>query len=290
MKKMFVGIVLAVLLSAGQAMAFALADNDQTQVQGDGGFAAAGFLGAGQIGGAGGFQQGDGFSLAEPGDYATESQAQSQIQNDSVGASNGGGNFSGSAWSVEQNQQSFSESAGGIAGNWQAQAIVGGSAGVTAFGQVGVAGSAGAAIGASVSGALGNAQAANQQDQTYEGVYTQQSVNPITGGYVFQTGYQQLGTNISSGAAFAGVGGASAGVIQAGGTAVQNNGQGTSMQGAGTAAGAAYAVSGGVGNAGGSAEAAGYQSHSYEQLNTSADGTSQQYATGNVQTQVYAAD
>lgn len=279
--------LMALLLTAGLASAAAIAENDQYQGQIDGGgaFAAAGF--SAQIGGAAAGQLGFGYSAAEFGDVASEGQTNYQIQNDGVYSDDGFGNFAGSAWQTEQYQESGSATDGGIAGNIQAQGLVGGSAGLTAGGQFGVAGSAGLAAGASASGALGSAAAGNFQWQQYDGVYEQQSVSP-NGGFVYQTGEQSFGTYTSSGALIVGAGFSAAGVAQAGGSVVSNNGVGTAMEGHASAAGTAGVVEGGIGLAGGDASAFGTQTHSYEQANISADGTSFQYQTGTVHTEVYA--
>ena len=285
--KHLVRAAMVLLMTAGLASAAAIADNDQFQSQFDGGISGAAPGIAGFVGGAGAGQLGYGFSAATPGDVASEGQTNYQIQSDFNAFDNGDGNFAGSAWQTEQEQESFSATTGGVAGNIQAQGIAGGAAGITAGGVFGVAGSAGVAAGFSASGALGLSIAANEQQQQFDGTYAQQSVN-ANGGFVYQEGQQSFGTATSSGALLAGVGFGAAAVGQFGGTVAANNGVGTSMEGHGTAVGAAVAVDGGIGIAGGDASAFGTQTHSYEQANFSADGTSFQHQTGTVHTEVYA--
>lgn len=275
---------MVLLLTAGLASAAAIADNDQLEFQFDGGISGAGGGVAGQIGGAAGFQIGGGFSSADPGDAAGESQSQTQQQSDFTAASDGLGNFAGSAWQTDQNQESFSGASGGIAGNGQVQGLVGGSAGLSLGGQFGVAGSAGAALGASGSFALGGAITANEQDQTFNGQYEQQSVGPNS--YVYQTGEQEFGTETGSGALIVGAGFGVAGVTQYGGTVAANDGQAGFMVGGGHAEGDAFAASGGIGLAGGSGSAYGEQSHTY--LQEAATPTAYQMQTGTVTTFVQA--
>ena len=276
--------VLALLLTAGLASAAALADNDQFQGQFEGGVSGAIPGLAGQIGGAGAGQLGYGFSVASPGDVASEGQTNYQIQSGGTGFDAGGGNFAGSQWDTEQSQESFSATNGGFAGNAQAQGLVGGSAGLSIGGQFGVAGSAGAAVGIGGSAALGASIAANEQFQTYDGAYAQQSVGPNS--YVYQEGEQSFGTSNASGAALIGAAGSVAFVGQAGGTIAANNGQATYMEGHGTAVGVAGVAEGAVGLAAADAQAYGTQTHSYEQQAVSATGFQMQ--TGTVHTEVYA--
>lgn len=288
MKRLMLGVVLALLFVSGQAFGAAFADNDQLQTQFDGGFAGAGGGAAGFIGGAGASQDQGGFVISDtPGDQATEGQFQQQIQADGVSASDGVGNFSGTAWLTYQEQTGGSATAGGFAAQGQSQDMVGGAAGLTVGGQFGVAGSAGFAFAEAGSLALGASVAGNEQTQVFAGAYAQQSVGP-NGGYVYQEGQQTFGTSTATGALIIGAAGAQAGVIQAGGTLAVNNGVGTAMAGSGTAAGDAYATTGAAGIAGAEASAFGTQTHSYEQYNQSADGTSQQFAQGTVSTSVQA--
>ena len=285
--KRVLGVVCALLLSASIANAGALAENDQYQAQFDGGIAGAGGGVAGQISGAGAGQIGGGYAIASPGDSAIELQSQTQIQNDFVSDDDGNGNFAGAGWATEQFQDSGSFAPnGGLAGNGQAQGLIGGSAGFTAGGVFGVAGSAGAAGAIGGSFGLGGG-AFNNQSQSYQGVYEQQSVGP-NGGYVYQTGSQEFGTQTSTTSWGLGGAVAGAGVVQAGGTLASNNGGGTYMEGHGSAAGEAGAFSGSLGIASAEASAQGTQTHSYEQYNSSADGTSQQFAQGSVFTDVQA--
>ena len=219
--------VMALLLTAGVASAAAIADNDQFQGQFDGGFAGAGGGIAGQIGGGAGFQIGGGFSAADPGDFATENQTQQQSTYNLDVADDGAGNFAATETYTFQDQGSFSESAGGVAGSAQGQAIVVGTAGITAGGQFGVAGSAGAAIAAGGSGALGLAQAGNEQFQDGGSFYEQQSVGPNS--YTYQEGGQQFSTETSHGAGLIGVAGAAAGVYQAGGSVIAKDRKSTRL-------------------------------------------------------------
>jgi hypothetical protein len=278
---------MALLLTAGLASAAAIADNDQFQGQFDGGISGAGGGFAGFVGGAGAGQLGYGFSAATPGDIASEGQTNYQIQSDVNQATDGAGNFAGSAWQTEQYQESGSATAGGFAGSAQAQGLVGGAAGLTVGGQFGVAGSAGIAAGAGGSAALGASIAGNEQWQQFDGIYEQQSVGP-NGGFVHQDGEQSFGTSNESGALLIGGAGSVAFVGQAGGTVAANNGVGTSMEGHGTAVGIAAVGEGAVGLAAADASAFGTQTHNYEQANFSADGTSFQHQTGTVHTEVYA--
>lgn len=280
--------VLILLVTAGMVSAAAFADNDQLQVQGDGGFAVSAPFGAAGIGGAIGYQQGDGISTADFGDFGSESQNQSQAQTDGYG-SGGGGTFHGGQWISQQNQVSGSESSGGIAGNDQSQGFVYGSAGLTVGGQFGVAGSAGAAGGESSSFALGLAASGNYQDQTIAGRYEQQSVS-ANGGGINQSGESLMYTETQSGAFLIGAGAAEASVVQGGGTVAANNGVGTAMVGGSTSAGDASADASGAGLGGGSAEAYGAQTHEYTQVNLSGDGTSFQQASGSTTTIVQASD
>ena len=278
--------VVVLLFSAGLASAGALADNDQFQGQFDGGIAGAGAGIAGQIGGGAGFQVGYGFSAADPGDYATENQFQQQGTYNFSAADDGAGNFASTETITIQGGDQFSESYGGFAGSAQGQAIVVGTAGLTVGGQFGVAGSAGAAIGASGSAALGGAQAQNGQTQVAASQYEQQSVGANS--FVYQAGQQEFGTATGSGAALVGVAGGAAGVYQAGGSVAVNDGNAGFMDGSATAAGEAWAVTGSAGIAGADAEAFGNQEHMYEQGSVSADGSNFQYQQGYVSTQVQA--
>jgi len=158
--------------------------------------------------------------------------------------------------------------------------------GLTVGGQFGVAGSAGAAIGASGSVALGGAQAQNGQFQVGASQYEQQSVGANS--FVYQAGQQEFGTATGSGAALVGVAGGAAGVYQAGGSVAVNDGNAGFMDGSATAAGEAWAVTGSAGIAGADAEAFGNQEHMYEQGSVSADGSNFQYQQGYVSTQVQA--
>ena len=290
--KRYFGVIAALLLSASLAHAGAIADNDQFGIQDGGGFSAAGAPGAFHLAGAAGAQGQIGYSAAEAGDFASQSQLNLQTQSDVEAADDGAGNFSGAGWQTEQYQFSGSEAGAnggpGISGDAQIQGLAGGSAGLTTGGTSGVAGSAGFAGGLAASGSLGDAGTATEQYQTYDGVYAQQSVSP-NGGYVYQEGAQSFGTatytNTGGGI---GIAGAGAGVIQAGGSVVANNGSGTVATGQATAAGEAGATSFAVGNADAGAQAYGAQTHSYEQYNTSADGSQQQLQQGSVTTIVTA--
>ena len=276
--------VCALLLTASLSFAGAIAENDQFQAQGDGGFAVAVPGVSGHIGGAGGAQLGGGYSAASPGDLAYEYQTQTQTNNDFAGADDGNGNFSAGGWATEQTQIGGSIASGGVAGQGGAQGMVGGSAGLSVGGQFGVAGSAGAAGAIGGSGALGGAAAGQLQYQSFDGAYEQQSVGPNS--YVYQEGSQTFGTVQGSGAAIIGAGVSGAGVAQAGGTMAANDGQATAMQGHGSAAGdaSAFAASGGLAVAG--AGAFGTQTHSYEQ--EAAVGGSYQGQSGTVHTTVTA--
>ena len=278
--------VMVLLMTAGLASAGAIADNDQFQGQFDGGIAGAGGGLAGQIGGGAGFQIGGGFSAASPGDGAAESQTQTQGTYNFSTASDGFGNFATTETLTLQTQESGSVASGGIAGNAQGQAIVVGTAGFTAGGQFGVAGSAGAAIGGSGSAALGGAIAANEQSQVGASAYEQQSVGATS--YTYQAGEQEFGTSQGSIAAIAGAGGAASGVYQAGGSVVANDGNAGAMYGGATAAGEAWAVSGSIGVAAAESSAYGEQTHSYRQEAFSADGTNYQGQAGTVSTVVNA--
>ena len=278
--------VLVLLFTAGIASAGALADNDQFQGQFDGGFAGAGGGVAGQIGGGAGFQIGGGFSAADPGDIAAETQNQQQSTYNLSVADDGAGNFAVTETATQQSQISGSIASGGVAGSAQGQAIVVGTAGFTAGGQFGVAGSAGAAIAGGGSGAFGGAAAGQYQTQDGASFYEQQSVGPNS--YVYQTGTQEFGTAQGSGAAIVGVGGSAAGVVQAGGSVAVNDGNAGGMYGGATAAGDAWATSGTGGLAIAGAEAYGEQTHSYQQEAASADGSNYQGQAGTVYTNVQA--
>ena len=283
MKKILV-LMVAILLSASMAWGVAFVNNDQFQTQADGGFAgvAPGFA-SGQIAGAAGFQAQEGFGIATPGDIAYDWQTNQQTQDDGVFADDGAGTFAGSRWSTNQNEFAGGVTAGGFYGYNQSQAQVGGSAGVTAGGQFGVAGSAYIGTSDSEGLALGASATVAGQYQTYEGEYVQQSVSP-NGGYVFQSGQQYAGTGSFAGATIIGSAYGGGWAAQAGGTVVANDGQGTVMTGQGTAVGAAGGTSGAAGLAVGGGGGFATQQHSYEQFNTSADGTSQQFQTGTVGT------
>jgi hypothetical protein len=279
--------VLILLVSAGMASAAAIADESQFQGQFDGGIAGAGGGLAGQIGGGAGFQIGGGFSASDTlGDEAAQDQQQSQGTYNLSTADDGAGNFAATETLTFQTQDQASGSLGGVAASGGVQAIAIGTAGITAGGQFGVAGSAGAAIAAGGSGALGLAAAEQSQEQFGVSAYEQQSVGPNS--YVYQSGYQEFGTYQASGAAVVGVAGSAAGVYQAGGSVALNDGNAGYMQGDATAAGEAWAVSGGAGIAGAEAAAFGEQTHSYEQGAVSADGTNFQAQSGTVYTNVQA--
>ena len=284
--KHLIRAVMALLLTAGVASAGAIADNDQFQGQFDGGFAGAGGGLAGQIGGGAGFQIGGGFSAADPGDVAAETQNQQQSTYNLDVADDGAGNFAVTETATTQSQISGSIASGGVAGSAQGQAIVVGTAGVTAGGQFGVAGSAGAAIAGGGSAAFGGAAAGQYQEQQGASFYEQQSVGPNS--YTYQTGTQEFGTQQGSGAAIIGVGGSAAGVYQAGGSLIANDGNAGAMAGSATAAGEAWAVSGTGGLAIAGASAYGEQTHSYQQEAVSADGTNYQGQQGTVYTNVQA--
>ena len=284
--KHLIRVVMALLLTAGLAHAGAIADNDQFQGQFDGGFAGAGGGVAGQIGGGAGFQIGGGFSAADPGDVAAETQNQQQSTYNLDVADDGAGNFAVTETATQQSQISGSIASGGVAGSAQGQAIVVGTAGVTAGGQFGVAGSAGAAIAGGGSAAFGGAAAGQYQEQQGASFYEQQSVGPNS--YTYQTGEQEFGTQQGSGAAIIGVGGSAAGVYQAGGSLIANDGNAGAMSGSATAAGEAWAVSGTGGLAIAGASAYGEQTHSYQQEAVSSDGTNYQGQQGTVYTNVQA--
>ena len=278
---------MVLLMTASLSYAGAIADEDQFQGQFDGGIAGAGGGVAGQIGGGAGFQLQGGFSASDTvGDIGFQEQSQIQSTFNSSSDNDGQGNFATTETATLQVQDQSSIAEGGIAGSGGAQAIVVGTAGITAGGQFGVAGSAGAAIGGSASGALGGAAAEQSQAQVGASFYEQQSVGATS--YTYQTGQQEFGTSQASGAAVIGVGGAASGVYQAGGSVIANDGNAGAMSGQATAAGEAWAVSGSAGIAGAEANAFGVQEHSYQQEAVSADGTNYQGQTGTVFTSVQA--
>jgi hypothetical protein len=284
--KHLIRAAMVLLMTAGLAHAGAIADEDQFQGQFDGGIAGAGGGVAGQIGGGAGFQIGGGFSAADPGDTAFQVQQQTQSTYNLSVADDGVGNFAVTETATFQEGTQGSIANGGIAGAAQGQAIVVGTAGITAGGQFGIAGSAGAAIAAGGSGALGGAAAGQYQEQQGASFYEQQSVGPNS--YTYQTGEQTFGTQQGSGAAIVGIGGSAAGVYQAGGSVIANDGNAGFMSGQATAAGEAWAVSGSAGLAIAGASAEGEQTHSYQQEAVSSDGTNYQGQTGTVYTNVQA--
>lgn len=285
MKKLLMA-VLVLLASAGVASAASFADIDESQAQFDGGIAAAVPFASGQIAGAVGAQEGAAVSLASFGDSASTNSMQMQAQIGSVFDASGG-SFASSSWAMFQSQEAETASFGGIGIEAQNQAIVGGTAGLSVGGQFAVAGSAGYAEAEGGSAALGLAGATNAQSQAMATVYGQQSVSP-NGGYIFQNGEQEFGTATATGAVLIGAAAAEASVFQAGGSVLANDGQGGAMDSQATAFGDASASAGSVGLAAAEAEAFGNQSHSYEQLNVSADLSSQQFASGTVTTSVQA--
>ena len=280
--------VLILLVSAGMASAASFADIDQSQTQFDGGISGAITGAAGFIGGAGAAGEQQGLALSDTfGDTATGTSMQQQVQIDQTAFDNGDGNFAGTSWVTQQSQEDFVGTGGGIAFASQEQALVGGAAGLSLGGQIGVAGSAGFASAEGGSFTLGASVATNEQTQQFDGGYQLRSTSP-NGGFVLQSGEQSFGTSTATGSLLVGAAGAEASVFQAGGSLALNNGQGTSMSGEATAYGEADASAGSIGLAGAEASAFGTQTHTYTQLNMSADMTSQQMSTGTVTTNVSA--
>ena len=284
-------VVLALLLSAGIAGAAAISDTAVVQNQFDGGVAGViPGIAAGGIGGAGAGDAAYGFSIATtPGDSASSISTYSQTQGNTFQAVDGAGTtfFQGTTQTVQNGQVVTTAGGGGnpgISGAGQLQGGVVGSAGVTAGGVFGVAGSAGAAGGLGAAGALGDATAAASQNQTFAYGYLQQSVNP-NGGFITQQGQAQINTVTNATAAQgAGLAFTSAGAAQAGGSLVQQNGVGTAQQGRVSGAGIAYTGTAAIGSGAADASANAVQTHSYNAFNVSADGTSQQTASGSVTT------
>lgn len=279
-------LTLALLLWAGMAWGAAGVWNGQAQIQDNGGFGIAGPPGAASFGGGYGGQLQGGIGAADPGDVAADTQTNGQVQ----GASWGDGfgpNFSGGGFVSEQQQDGGGVASGGIYGYGGAQAGAVGSGGFTVGGQAAAAGSAGVAGGVNGAFALGGAIAGQEQSQTFQGGYAQQSTS-ANGGYIYQEGDQTVHTDQAVGAAIVGGAYATSGVAQFGGTAALNDGQGQAMAGSGAAAGDATASAGAVGLAGAEANAYGEQTHSYEQFSQNGDGSSQQFQAGTVYTQVNA--
>ena len=280
--------VLVLLATASMASAASFADIDQSQNQFDGGLSGAITGAAGFISGAGAAGEQQGIALSDTfGDTATGTSLQQQVQQDQSAFDNGDGNFAGSAWTTQQSQEDFVGTGGGIAFASQEQSMIGGAAGLSLGGQVGVAGSAGAAEAQGGTLALGVSLATNEQTQQFDGGYQLRSTSP-NGGFVLQSGEQSFGTATATGAVFIGAAGAEASVVQAGGSLALNDGQGGQMSGEATAFGEADASAGSFGLAGAEASAFGTQTHTYTQMNLSADRTSQQMSTGTVTTNVSA--
>ena len=279
--------ILVLLFAAGIAHAGAIADLDQNQFQGDGGF---GFDIPGEIGqlgiaGGGQLQYDTGTALSTPGDTAGHNPS-GQFQNQTDGFNvTGGLDTIDVDWDQTQQSNFDGSTTGGGAylfGGVNAQ--LGGAAGANnEQGTAGVAGGAQAGFSAAgVAGVSSDFSGSWQQEQVHNyGMVNQDQSTPnaaVQNQYGSMYSYTGAAVNLNGTGAEV----SAAGVIQGGGSVVTNSGsESSAMNGQATAAGEAIA-------GGQTALAIGFQTHGYYQETNAPDGSAHQSQSGNVFTEVQA--